>query len=91
MNKLTSTLLAAALTMGSVSALAHDAMMMNMKAMDKDGDGMISKTEFMGYHEMMFDKMKKNSQGMVDMKDMQMMKKHMMNDTNMMEDTKTHE
>lgn len=46
---------------------------MDFKAMDKNGDGMISKDEFMKFHEMMFDKMKKNSAGMVDMKEMEMM------------------
>ena len=44
-----------------------------MKMMDKSGDGMISKDEYMNHHEMMFEKMKKNKDGMVDMKDMSMM------------------
>ena len=51
----------------------HMDMKMDMKMMDTNGDGMISKEEFMKYHEMMFDKMKKNKSGMVDMKAMEMM------------------
>ena len=53
---------------------------MDMKAMDANGDGMISKDEFMRYHEMKWDKMKKNSSGMVDMKDMDAMHDKMMKD-----------
>ena len=48
-----------------------------MKMMDTNGDGMISKDEFMKHHEMMWDKMKKNSTGSVDMKDMEAMHKEM--------------
>jgi hypothetical protein len=48
-----------------------------MKMMDTNKDGMISKDEFMKHHEMMWDKMKKNSAGSVDMKDMEMMHKEM--------------
>ena len=48
-----------------------------MKMMDTNGDGMISKEEFMKHHEMMWDKMKKNSAGSVDMKDMEAMHKGM--------------
>lgn len=51
--------------------------MMDPQMMDKDGDGMISRTEFISAHEMMFDHMK-NSQDMVSVKDMQKMKKNMM-------------
>ena len=51
---------------------------MHMKMMDTNGDGMISKEEFMKHHETMYDKMKKNSNGMVSMKDMQMMMDGMM-------------
>lgn len=60
----------------TTSTFAHDAKMgmeMDFKAMDTNGDGMISKEEFMKFHEMMFDKMKKNKTGMVDVKDMEMM------------------
>jgi hypothetical protein len=49
-----------------------------MKMMDTNKDGMISKDEFMKHHEMMWDKMKKNSTGSVDMKDMESMHKEMM-------------
>lgn len=45
----------------------------HMKMMDANGDGMISKDEFMKAHETMYDKMKKNQAGMVDMKQMHMM------------------
>ena len=48
-----------------------------MQMMDANKDGMISKDEFMKHHEMMWDKMKKNSAGTVDMKDMEAMHKEM--------------
>ena len=51
---------------------------MDMKMMDTNGDGMISKEEFMKHHEAMFDKMKKDSNGMVSIKDMHMMMDGMM-------------
>lgn len=71
----------------SLSGCAQDGMMkqgsmnggmamkdgMRMKMMDTNGDGMISKDEFIKHHEMMYDKMKKSSDGMVSVKDMQMM------------------
>ena len=50
---------------------------MDAKAMDSNSDGMISKDEFMKHHEMMWGKMKKNSAGTVDMKDMEAMHKEM--------------
>ena len=53
-------------------------MKMDMKMMDTNGDGMISKDEFIKHHEMMYDKMKKSSNGMVSVKDMQMMMNEMM-------------
>ena len=53
-------------------------MHMDMKAMDTNHDGMISKAEFMKYHESMFARMKKGSNGMVSMKDMEMMHDGMM-------------
>lgn len=73
--------LAVALIGASASVMAMDDkkmnknmdMKMDMKMMDTNGDGMISKDEFMKYHEMMYDKMKKNKAGMVDMKEMEMM------------------
>ena len=51
---------------------------MGMKMMDVNNDGMISKEEFMKYHESMYDKMKKGSGGMVSIKDIQMMMDDMM-------------
>jgi len=43
-----------------------------MKMMDGNSDGMISKAEYMKHHEMMFANMKKSKGDMVDMKDMMM-------------------
>ena len=61
----------------SASAVAMDemkmGMKMDMKMMDTNGDGAISKDEFMRQHEMMYEKMKKNKNGTVDVKDMSMM------------------
>jgi hypothetical protein len=48
-----------------------------MKDLDTNSDGMISKEEFVKHHEMMYEKMKKNSKGMVDIKDMEAMHKEM--------------
>ena len=48
-----------------------------MKMLDTNGDGMISKEEFVKHHEAMYDKLKKNSKGMVDIKDMEAMHKEM--------------
>ena len=62
------------------------AMMMDMSAMDANHDGMISKKEFMKFHEEMWVKMKKNKSGMIDMKDMEMMHGNMMKDGTMMKD-----
>ena len=75
----------------SLSAFAADDMkqskgMMMMKMMDSNSDGMISKVEFVKHHEKMYDEMKKNKDGMVDMKDMQMMNDGMMKDHSMMKD-----
>ena len=79
MNKIM-TILAIAFVGTSASALAMDDMKMgkkmDMKMMDTNGDGAISKEEFMKHHEMMFDKMKKNKNGTVDLKDMHMMAPH---------------
>jgi hypothetical protein len=71
------------ITNGSPMAKGRDKKMdmdmgMHMKMMDVNGDGMISKEEFMKFHESMFDKMKKDSNGMVSMKDMRMMMEDMM-------------
>ncbi len=68
MNKLASALVAAALVAASLPALAMD-----MKMMDTNSDGMVSKDEFMKYHESMYEGMKKNSSGMVSMKGIQIM------------------
>ena len=51
---------------------------MDMKMMDTNNDAMISKEEFMKHHEAMYDKMKKGSNGMVSVKDMQVMMHDMM-------------
>ena len=82
-----------ALLAASLSGCAQDSMMMrhgstqggagmkggmDMKMMDTDNDGMISKQEFIKHHESMYDKMKKGSNGMVSLKDMQMMHDMMM-------------
>jgi hypothetical protein len=81
MNKAKVVLFAAAFV--ATGAFAMDemkpqGMMMDMKAMDTNHDGMISKKEFMKFHEDMWTKMKKNKSGMVDMKDMEMMHDGMM-------------
>lgn len=52
--------------------------MQMMKMMDTNGDGMISRDEFMRHHEAMYDNMKKGSNGMVNVTDMQMMMGEMM-------------
>ena len=81
-----------ALLAASLSGCAEDSMMrqgsmqggagmkggMDMKMMDTNNDSMISKEEFMKHHEAMYDKMKKGSNGMVSVKDMQMMMNDMM-------------
>lgn len=85
MNKLLSLTVAAALGIIGASAAAqtvsppaegtampkHAAMKdgKGVKMMDANSDGMVSKDEFMKHHEAVFDKMKKNSSGSVDMKD----------------------
>lgn len=48
-------------------------MMKSMQTMDANGDKMISKDEFLRSHEAMFDSMKKNKEGFVEMKDMHCM------------------
>lgn len=82
----------AALLAASLSGCAQESMMrqgsmqgatgmkggMDMKMMDTNNDAMISKEEFMKHHEGMYDKMKKGSNGMVSVKDMQMMMHDMM-------------
>ena len=63
---------------GGMSMKEGMGMKMDMKMMDTNNDGMISKEEFMKHHESMYDKMKKDSNGMVSTKDMQMMMDGMM-------------
>lgn len=70
-------LLGAALLVSSAPSFAGGDKKMDPKMMDTNGDGMISRDEFMRHHEMMWDKMKKNSSGMVDVKEMQDMHKMM--------------
>ena len=48
----------------------------DMKSMDLNSDGMLSKDEFMAKQAARYDAMKKNAQGMVDMNDMMMMHGH---------------
>ncbi len=74
MKTLAFALISASIAGASVPAFAMD-MAKHMKMMDSNGDGMISKDEFMKHHEEMYDGMKKNSSGMVSMKDMQAMMK----------------
>jgi hypothetical protein len=77
MNKLFSGLAVAVIVCASFPSLARDDMdcghdMMQMKNLDPDNDGTVSKEEFMKAHEAMWDKMKKNKDGLVDVKEMQM-------------------
>lgn len=64
----------------SLGAIAGEDMKMGMekkmKMMDANSDGMISKAEYMAYHEKMWSNMKKDSMGMVDSK--MMMEGHKM-------------
>lgn len=50
----------------------RDHHMMMMEGIDANGDGKITKEEFMRHHEAMFDQMK-NQEGVIDMKDMKAM------------------
>ena len=85
MKKLT-TLSFAVLCIAAVPALAgddqrmHKNMQMNMKTMDANSDGMISRDEFMRFHEKRWGELKKNSSGMVDMKEMHSMQMRMWSD-----------
>lgn len=65
--------LAGSLLLGtSIGVIAGEDMKMGMdmkiKMMDVNSDGMISKAEYMAYHEKMWSNMKKDSMGMVDSK-----------------------
>jgi len=90
MSKLLSVLCGAALISVSASSVAADNMQQgkgmrsaDMKMMDTNKDGMLSRDEFMKHHEGMYEKMKKNKDGMVDMKDMGMMQSGMKDDKTM--------
>jgi hypothetical protein len=61
--------IAAALLAGTSLSFAATDMKMSM---DTNQDGMVSKQEFLSYHEAMFDKMDKSGKGMVPVKDMEM-------------------
>jgi Spy/CpxP family protein refolding chaperone len=63
-------ILAGALFVGTTAAFAA-AHTGKMSSMDSNGDGMVSKQEYISHHEAMFDKMDKGGKGMVPMKDMQ--------------------
>jgi EF hand len=85
MNKLLFVIVSGALVCSSFSSFAEEDMkcghgMMQMKNMDTDNDGTVSKEEFMKAHEAMWDGIKKNKDGLVDVKDMQMMHKGLKKD-----------
>lgn len=68
------TVLGGTLLAMSLGAFAGDEQMgkASTPTMDSNHDGMISKDEFMTYHEKMWMQMKKDSNGMVDAKTMRM-------------------
>ena len=70
MNRIIVAAVAAALASTTFAVAAMEEM--DMKAMDANHDGMVSKAEYMKYHEAMWSKMKKKN-GMVDVNDMGMM------------------
>ena len=81
MNKFIPLMTAALMCMATVAFahdMKHDAMHSKMAAMDANNDGMISKDEYMNYHQNQWDKMSKNKDGMVSMKDMEKMHHDMM-------------
>jgi hypothetical protein len=96
MNKAILALVGSALLGVGMSAVAdepmmtHEQMMMMIKSMDTNGDGKISKEEYMAYHEKMWMSMKKDSNGMVDAKSMMMQHDAMMKNQSMSKDTPTH-
>lgn len=75
MKKLCTAVAAATLLSVGVSTLANDEMHGKemMSAMDTNGDGMLSRDEYMSYHQKKWDRMQKNANGMVDMKAMERM------------------
>jgi len=75
MRKPIAVLIASAFLLGGISAHAADEkkpMAMDVKKMDSNSDGMISKDEYMKYQEAKFDSMK-DKNGMISVKDMQKM------------------
>ncbi|MFC6520546.1 hypothetical protein ACFQAT_13000 [Undibacterium arcticum] len=52
-------LVASTSTFAKESEESEKAMMMQLKKMDTNGDGMVSKDEYMKYHEARYDAMKK--------------------------------
>jgi len=87
MTKITSTLLAATLMCATSLAFAdhdkdHDSKHHkdHMSTMDANGDGFISRDEFMNFHAAMWDKLTKNKDGLVAVKDMHHMHGHRMHD-----------
>lgn len=77
MNKMLSFALTGGLMCTATLAMADDAMksdaMHSKMSMDANSDGMVSKDEYMNYYQSQWDKMPKNKDGMVMMKDMNMM------------------
>ncbi len=84
MNTIKSALVAAALMCTPMLAFAQAGMMhenmssSQMKSMDTNGDGLVSKDEFMKAHEAKWDAMQKNKDGMVSIADMEKMHRNKM-------------
>ncbi|HEX3943476.1 MAG TPA: EF-hand domain-containing protein [Rhizomicrobium sp.] len=97
MNKLIPAFVGSAVLAIGLSAMAadehmmtHDQMMMMMKSMDTNGDGKISKEEYMAYYEKKWMNMKKDSSGMVDAKSMMMQHDSMMKSESMPKEAPSH-
>lgn len=87
MKKIMCALLGSALLgMGTIAVAGDEMMKSDSKAVDANGDGKISKDEFMAYHEKMWMGMKKDSNGMVDAKSMMKGHDSMMKDKGAMKD-----